>query len=168
MSICIKLCKPVSKCTRSVNLILLYHAVNRAGTASSWSLSRLDSLAEEVKSCFMQQNSSFLIPHQQHTDGAPCPADNATDEDRKTSHSTASTSSPNNIDSSPGNNSKHDENDASPSSTQDHPEAQARSSAQLAVARAMLQYPMQTVAALNTVLFERHGYSRMQRHGNPR
>ena len=33
---------------------------------------------------------------------------------------------------------------------------------------AMQQFPMQTVAAMNTILFERHGYSRMQCHGNPR
>ena len=33
---------------------------------------------------------------------------------------------------------------------------------------AMQQYPMQTVAAINTVLYEHHGYDRMHLHGNPR
>lgn len=33
---------------------------------------------------------------------------------------------------------------------------------------AMQQYPMQTVAAINTVLYEHHGYNRMHLHGNPR
>ena len=33
---------------------------------------------------------------------------------------------------------------------------------------AMQQYPMQTVAAINTVLYEQHGYNRMHLHGNPR
>lgn len=36
------------------------------------------------------------------------------------------------------------------------------------VVRAMQEYPMQTFAAVNTVLFERHGYTRMQIHGNPK
>ena len=36
------------------------------------------------------------------------------------------------------------------------------------VVRAMQQYPMQTVAAINTVLYDRHGYHRMLVHGNPR
>ena len=33
---------------------------------------------------------------------------------------------------------------------------------------AMQQYPMQLVAAINTVLYEQHGYNRMHLHGNPR
>ena len=36
------------------------------------------------------------------------------------------------------------------------------------IATAMHQYPTQAIAALNTVLFERHGYHRMLLHGNPR
>ena len=33
---------------------------------------------------------------------------------------------------------------------------------------AVCQYPMQALAAVNDVLFERHGYRRMARHGDPR
>ena len=191
------------------------------GTASSWSLSRLDSLAEEVKSCFLAQHTSLpdlppapsssphnhpsntqqsdaQIPtrsrnHAPDTNSAaggrfvasklvsllrsllgsspavpPSEASDATTlTDRQSSHSSASTSGspPNN-----GSTSQAGDADRQPAvpETGQHRTSGQSPVADRPVAEAMRQYPMQTFAAINTVLFERHGYQRMQIHGNPR
>jgi len=137
------------------------------GTASSWSLSRLDSLAEEVKSCFMAQHTS-LPDLSSDQDSDPTLSSSSPDSDalldRQSSHSTASSSGE-----------IHDHKRQSADDSSGHPseDDQHRAMTRLShnqdpVVWAMQQYPMQTVAALNTVLFERHGYNRMQLHGNPR
>lgn len=116
------------------------------GSAPSWSLARLVSLADEVKTCFVQQHAlqtqSFTTPNE-----LP-PVNPASTPDQHPSDSTGSTGSSNSI--------SRSSNAASPKQTTD------------AIAIAMHQYPTQAIAALNTVLFERHGYHRMLLHGNPR
>ncbi|KAL3162279.1 hypothetical protein ABBQ32_009970 [Trebouxia sp. C0010 RCD-2024] len=148
--------------------------VNRGiGTASSWSLSRLDALADEVRTC-------FLAAHTPYSDNSSAlstepSSDNAALLDRQASNSSAGSS----VDSFQG-----------PLNVQgwqpfiawavsklrgimqkaSHLESLAPGDTPPLdpVVMAMQQYPMQTVAAINTVLFEQHGYNRMQLHGNPR
>lgn len=199
------------------------HTVNReVGTASSWSLSRLDSLAEEVKSCFMAQHTSLpdlppaprSSPHIhpsniQQSDFSQSstrsrnhaldtsfaagghfvasrlvsllrsllglsPAsppsqglDATTLTDRQSSHSSASTSGPPVSHSSISQVTDADRQPAVPETGQHHTSGRSPV-ADRPVGKAMQEYPMQTFAAINTVLFERHGYQRMQIHGNPR
>lgn len=84
--------------------------------------------------------------------------------DRQSSHSSASSSGEDHDSRSQSN----DSADAEPLlAAQQHSSDSLRPGHDL-VAEAMKQYPMQTIAALNTVLFERHGYHRMHVHGNPR
>ncbi|KAL0033580.1 hypothetical protein WJX79_004697 [Trebouxia sp. C0005] len=134
------------------------HVVNRhVGTASSWSLSRLDSLAEEVKSCFMAQHTSL-------PDLPPAPSSNP-----HIRPSIAHQSDPTQIFTRNG--------DHAPS-TQFAAGGRFVASRLVSLLRSLLgsspvvppskEYPMQTFAAINMVLFERHGYQRMQIHGNPR
>ncbi len=191
------------------------------GTASSWSLSRLDSLAEEVKSCFMAQHTSLpdLPPapssdpnihpsnpqqgdstqtsrnckHAPDTSPAAggrfvasrlvtllrsllgsSPAvptsevsDTTTLADRQSSHSNASTSGPPMSNSPTSQARDADRQPAVPETGQHHTSGQSPV-ADRPVAKAMREYPMQTFAAINTVLFDRHGYQRMQIHGGPR
>ena len=192
------------------------------GTASSWSLSRLDSLAEEVKSCFMAQHTSLPAlppapssnPHThpsntQRSDSTqtstrnrnPAPdtnsaaggrfvasrlvtllrsllgsspaippsevSDATTLADRQSSHSNASTSGSPMNKSSTSQARDADKQPAVPETGQHHTSGQSPV-ADRPVAKAMREYPMQTFAAINTVLFERHGYQRMQIHGDPR
>ncbi|DBB00582.1 TPA: hypothetical protein ACH3X3_002277 [Trebouxia sp. C0006] len=200
------------------------HVVNReVGTASSWSLSRLDSLAEEVKACFLAQHTSLpdlppapsSSPHihpsntqqsdstqtstrtRNHAPNTQVAAgglfvasrlvsllrsllgsspvippsevsDAATLADRQASHSSASTSRPPmNISSTSQARHADRQPAAVPETGQQHTSGQSPV-ADRPVAIAMQEYPMQTFAAINTVLFERHGYQRMQIHGNPR
>ncbi|DBA77701.1 TPA: hypothetical protein ACH3X2_008400 [Trebouxia sp. C0005] len=213
------------------------HVVNRhVGTASSWSLSRLDSLAEEVKSCFMAQHTSLpdlppapssnphirpSIAHQsdptqiftRNGDHAPStqfaaggrfvasrlvsllrsllgsspvvPPSKVSNTtkliDRQSSHSSASTSGPQMNNSSTSQARDADRQPAVPETGQHHTSGQSPIAetgqhhtsgqspiADRSVVKAMQEYPMQTFAAINMVLFERHGYQRMQIHGNPR
>ncbi len=192
------------------------------GTASSWSLSRLDSLAEEVKSCFMAQRTSL-------PDLPPSPSSNPYSHPSNTQQSDSTQTSTGNCNHAPSNNfaaggrfvasrlvsllrsllgsspvipsskvsdtttltdrqSSHSSASTSESSMNTSSTSQARDAdrqpavsetgqhhtggqspvANRPVAKAMREYPMQTFAAINTVLFERHGYKPMQIHGNPR
>lgn len=110
--------------------------VREVGSASSWSLSRLAALADEVKACFVQQ----------HICTQPSPSE-AAGFKPEAGHSLIESTVEDKL-----------------SNTADQPVGKAVQT----IAGAMHQYPMQIIAALNTVLFERHGYRRMQLHGNPR
>lgn len=183
------------------------------GTASSWSLSRLDSLADEVRSCFMAQHlssppdsgsgpnstlqsSPTSTPPSTHSkspttasDSGPRPGPQDAPSGYSSIHpdiSSLPAASPedtalsdrqffNTHASSSG---RHHDTSSQP---KDAPTLGALSAgtgprgtlgqsppAVDPVVRAMQEYPMQTFAAVNTVLFERHGYTRMQIHGNPK
>lgn len=144
------------------------------GTASSWSLSRLDALADEVKTCFQAQHTAQPVNAPDHSvDSAP---EHAALLERQASNSNAgsSTGSPQEtpamqfwqtwlawavgrfrgVKHRPPHLKQQPHEDNSP--TLD------------SVVIAMQQYPMQTIAAINTVLYEQHGYNRMHLHGNPR
>ncbi len=192
------------------------------GTASSWSLSRLDSLAEEVKSCFMAQHTSlpdlppaassrphvgpssaqqsdFTQTSNRNRNHAPNTnfaaggrlvasrllsllrsllgsspvipssevSDTTTLTDRQSSHSSASTSGPS-MNTSSTSQARDAYRQPAVSETGQHHTSGQSPAANMPVANAMQDYPMQTFAAINTVLFERHGYQRMQIHDNPR
>ena len=144
------------------------------GTASSWSLSRLDALADEVRTCFLAGHTRPRDDASAHS--MESSSDDAALLDRQASNSTAGTSA--------------HSTQGPPSmqgwqpfiawamskltgSTPKAPHLQSLPSeatrpTQDPVVLAMQQYPMQTVAAINTVLFEKHGYNRMLIHGNSR
>lgn len=101
--------------------------------------------------------------------------------DRQSSHSSASTSGPQMNNSSTSQARDADRQPAVPETGQHHTSGQSPIAetgqhhtsgqspiADRSVVKAMQEYPMQTFAAINMVLFERHGYQRMQIHGNPR
>jgi len=94
-------------------------------------------------------------------------SDNTTLTDRQCSHSSASTSESSMNTSSTSQARDADRQPAVSETGQHHTSGQSPV-ANRPVAKAMQEYPMQTFAAINTVLFERHGYKRMQIHGNPR
>lgn len=131
---------------------------------SSWSLSRLDSLADEVRNCFIAQHSSLCDNQSASDNNSKVSPEDTALLDRQSSNSSASSSAGSKQDLSV--HSDSDSKEALQGSAQ-----QASTDAPITVdpvARAMQQYPMQTVAAINSVLFDRHGYHRMLVHGNPR
>ena len=94
-------------------------------------------------------------------------SDTTTLADRQISHNSASTSRSSTNNSSTSQARDADRQSAVPETGQHQTSGQSPV-ADRPVAKAMREYPMQTFAAINTVLFERHGYQRMQIHGNPR
>ena len=162
------------------------------GTASSWSLARLDALADEVKTCFLAQHTAqpvnapdhsidsapedaALLDRQASIDSTSCTSEDAALLERQTSNNDAG-SSQGSLQETPAmqfwqtwiawavgrfTGVKH-----RPPHLKQQPHNNSPTLNSVVIA--MQQYPMQTVAAINTVLYEQHGYNRMHLHGNPR
>ena len=167
------------------------HYCRDIGTASSWSLSRLDALADEVKTCFLEQHMPQAVS-QNASDQITKPEDAALLDRQASVHSTSSASEDAALLERQASNSYTDSITGSSQETptvrfwkswlawavgrfrginQRPPHQQPRKDKPPkldSVVTAMQQYPMQTVAAINTVLYEQHGYNRMHLHGNPR
>lgn len=146
------------------------------GTASSWSLSRLDALADEVKTCFLAQQMPQSVNTNASSHSTGSASEDAALRDRQASNSKAGSSTESQQDVfikrvwqpllawAVGK--VREVKQKPPHLKQQVPEGEAPTLDPVLLA--MQQYPMQTVAAINTVLFDRHGYNRMQLHGNPR
>ena len=176
--------------------IIFYSCCCRdVGTASSWSLSRLDALADEVKTCFWAQHTANSVSL-----NAPDHRADFTSEDTALLDRHASVHSINSISEIAAllDRQASDRNaGSSTGSPQEPPTMQFwqtciawavgrvtgvkhrtphlkqqpredKSPTLDSVAIAMQQYPMQTVAAINTVLYDQQGYKRMHLYGNPR
>lgn len=149
-----------------------FHCCRDIGTASSWSLSRLDALADEIKTCFLTSHT----PVPGDASALSTESADAALLDRQASNSSAgsSTDSSQDVPVMPGLQpliawalGKF----RGPKPKASHPKLPPPEDSRPEidpVIMAMQQYPMQTVVAINTVLFEEHGYNRMQLHGNPR
>ncbi|KAK9829669.1 hypothetical protein WJX72_007262 [[Myrmecia] bisecta] len=160
--------------------VLCQVANNQLGSASTWSLGRLDALAEEVRTVFLNSCSAEDIRRWSHPGADPERDAGGTD--------ISGTADPNPPDddllSDPlkalGMHIQGRVSSGSPTFPAGQPKEQLLQKPQRHTGSERFtssrtggildghQYPIQGVTALNSVLFDMHGYRRMERHGDPR